>query len=136
VDIYHIGDTTYFGDSVSQRWMVTPSHRPLEQEKYLAEINPLSMIKITKLEEVQYLGPDKKVSGRPYLIRARAQVNNAFLNTYWNNFCYQFWIDRGSQYIRQFSLEASHRQRPQDRLAVKVEMWDFNGRNITIRPPQ
>ncbi|MDK2894017.1 MAG: hypothetical protein PWQ98_142 [Moorella sp. (in: firmicutes)] len=135
VEIYQVKDTTYFRDPTSKRWMVTPGNNPLEQEKYMAEINPLSILKITRVDDLQFLGRQKKVPGRPYLLTCRPQVNNQFLNSYWQDLYYQFWVERGSNYIRKVSLEAAHRQRPQDKLIMTVDFYDFNKR-INIKPPQ
>ncbi|MDN5344067.1 MAG: hypothetical protein PWQ18_178 [Clostridia bacterium] len=135
VEIYQVKDTTYFRDPASKRWMVTPGNSPLEQEKYMAEINPLSILKITQVDNLKFLGRQKKVPGRPYLLTCQPRVNNQFLNSYWQDFNYQFLVERGSNYIRQVSLEAAHRQRPQDKLTMTVDFYDFN-RRINIKPPQ
>ncbi len=135
VEIYQIKDTTYFRDPTSKRWMTTPGNNPLEQERYMAELNPLSILKITQVEDLQYLGRQKKIPGRPYLLTCRPRVNNLFLNSYWQDFRYQFLVERGSTYIRRVTLEAAHRQRPQDKLTMTVDFYDFNKR-ITIKPPE
>lgn len=135
VEIYQIKDTTYFRDPASKRWMITPGNSPLEQEKFMAEINPLSILKIMQVNDLQYLGRQKKVPGRPYLLTCKPLVNNQFLNSYWQDLNYQFWVERGSNYIRRVSLEASHREHPGDKLIMTVEFYDFNKR-INIKPPQ
>jgi len=134
VEIYQVKDTTYFKDTISDRWMVTPGNNPLEQEKYMAEINPLSILKITEVNELQYLGRQKKVSGRPYLLTCKPKVNNLFLNSYWHQYFYKIWIDRGSKYITRVSLEAVDRKKNQDKLSMTVDFYDFN-KNIKIKPP-
>ncbi|WP_258358560.1 hypothetical protein [Moorella sulfitireducens (nom. illeg.)] len=135
VEIYQVEDTTYFRDPTSKRWMVTPGNNPLEQEKYMAEINPLSILKITRVDDLKFLGRQKKVPGRPYLLTCRPQVNNQFFNSYWQDPYYQLWVERGSNYIRKVSLEAAHRQHPQDKLTMTVDFYDFNKR-INIKTPQ
>lgn len=135
VEIYQVGDTTYFRDPTLERWMVTPGNNPLEQEKYMAEINPMSVLKITQVDDLQYLGRQKKVPGRPYLFTFRPKVNNQFLNTYWQDFTYQLLVDRGSKFIRRVTLEASHRERPDDKLTMTIDFFDYNKR-INIKPPQ
>lgn len=135
VEVYQVEDTTYFRDPASKRWMVTPGNSPLDQEKYMAEINPLSILKITQVNELQYLGRQRKVPGRPYLLTCRPRVNNQFLNSYWRDFFYQFWVERGDKYIRRVSLEAAHRQNPEDKLTMTVDFYDFN-KHIKIKPPQ
>lgn len=135
VEIYQLEETTYFRDPVSKRWMVTPGNSPLDQEKYMAEINPLSILKITQLDGLQYLGRQRDLPGRPYLLTCQPQVNNQFLNSYWQDFYYQFWVERGDKYIRRVSLEAAHRQNPEDKLTMIVDFYDFN-KNIKIEPPQ
>ncbi|WP_338823937.1 hypothetical protein MHOCP_20940 [Moorella humiferrea] len=135
VEIYQIEDTTYFRDPASKRWMITPGNNPLEQEKYMVEINPMSILKVTRVDDLQYLGRQKSIPGKPYLLTCRPQVNNQFLNSYWQDLYYQFWVERGSNYIRKVSLEAAHRQRPQDKLTMTVDFYDFNKR-INIKPPQ
>ncbi|NLW07183.1 MAG: hypothetical protein GX039_04290 [Clostridia bacterium] len=135
VEIYQLDQTTYFRDPTSKRWMVTPGNSPLEQEKYMAEINPLSILKITQVNELQFLGRQRDLPGRPYLLTCRPQVNNEFLNSYWQDFYYQFWVERGSKYICKVSLEAAHREKPEDKLTMTVDFYDFN-KDIKIEPPQ
>lgn len=135
VDIYQVKDTTYFKDPVSQRWMVTPGNNPLQQEIFLIEVNPLSILKITKVKELQYKGKQKNIPGRPYLLVLRPEINNNLLNAYWENFSCSLWIDRGNPYIRQVELVAEHRQKAGDNLLIRLELYDFNKR-ITVEPPQ
>ncbi|MGI9860520.1 hypothetical protein SDD30_03915 [Moorella naiadis] len=135
VEIYQVKETTYFRDPSSKRWMVTPGNSPLDQEKFMAEINPMSILKIMQVNDLQYLGRQKKIPGRPYLLTCKPRVNNHFLNSYWQDFNYQFLVERGSTYIRRVSLEASHREHPQDKLTMIVDFYDFNKR-INIKPPQ
>lgn len=134
VDIYQVKDTTYFKDPVSQRWMVTPGNNPLQQEIFLVEVNPLSILKITKVKELHYKGRQKNMPGRPYLLVLRPEINNALLTAYWGNFACKLWIDRGTTYIQQAELVAEHRQKPGDRLLIKLELYDFNKR-INVKPP-
>lgn len=135
VDVYQIRDTTYFKDALSGRWMVTPGNSPLQQELFMAEVNPLSILKITRIKELQYKGRQKNMPGRPYLLLLRPEINNRLLNAYWENFQYKLLIERGSNYIRRVELVANHRQKPEDMLNMVLELYDFNKR-ITIKPPK
>ena len=135
VDIYQVKDTTYFKDPLSQRWMVTPGNNPLQQDIFLVEVNPLSILKITQVKELQYKGRQKNMSGRPYLLALRPEINNALLNAYWHNFFCNLWIDRRDLYIRQAELVAEHRQKAGDSLVIRLQLYDFNKR-INIEPPQ
>lgn len=135
VDIYQVKDTTYFKDPVSQRWMVTPGNNPLQQDIFLVEVNPLSILKITEVKELQYKGRQKNMPGRPYLLSLRPEINNALLNAYWHNFSCNLWIDRREPYIRQVDLVAEHRQKAGDSLVIRLQLYDFNKR-IDIKPPQ
>lgn len=135
IEVYQVENSTYFRDFDSERWMVTPGNSPLDLEKYMVEINPLSIIKITQANDLQYLGRQRKVPGRPYLLTCRPWINNQFLNSYWHDFYYQLWVERGSKYIIKVSIEAIHRQNPQDKLLLTVDFYDLNKR-IKIKPPQ
>ncbi|MGI9952280.1 hypothetical protein V3F56_07950 [Moorellaceae bacterium AZ2] len=134
VDVYQIQDTTYFKDPLFGRWMVTPGNSPLQQELFMAEVNPLSILKITKIQDLQYKGRQKNVPGRPYLLELRPEINNRLLNTYWRNFYYKLWVERGSHYIRKVELVADHRQKPGDKLRITLELYDFN-KVTKINPP-
>lgn len=135
VEVYQVKDTTYFKDPISKRWMVTPGNNPLEQEKFMAELNPLSILNIVQINDLQYLGRQKEMPGRPYLLTFNPRVNNRFLNSYWKDFSYKLWIEPGSNYIRRVHLEANHRKHPKDKLVMDVDFYDFNKR-IKIELPE
>ncbi|MGB9782935.1 MAG: hypothetical protein ACPLXA_08225 [Moorellaceae bacterium] len=135
VDIYQVKDTTYFKDVLSGRWMVTPGNTPWQQELFMAEVDPLSLLKITQIKELQYQGRPRNLPGRPHLLMLQPEVNNRLLNSYWKNFYYKLWIEKGSHYIRRVELVADHRQKAHNKLTIVLELYDFN-RRFTIEPPQ
>lgn len=134
VHIYQIQDTTYYKDALSGRWMVTPGNTALQQELFMVEVNPLSVLKITNIQGLQYKGRQKNMPGRPYLLELRPEINNRLLNTYWQNYYCKIWVERRSHYIRRVELVADHRQKPGDRLHLTLELYDFN-KVTKINPP-
>ncbi|MDN5347810.1 MAG: hypothetical protein PWP65_1374 [Clostridia bacterium] len=134
VDVYHIREKTYFKDPIAGRWMIHQGSDPLKQELFMVEIDPLSILRFAQIEELQYLGRQKDIKGRPYLLVCRPKVVNQFLNRYARDFSYKLWIDRGSTRIQRVTVEATSRQKPTDKLTLDLELLDFN-RRLNIKAP-
>ncbi|GAW92181.1 hypothetical protein [Calderihabitans maritimus] len=134
-EIYHVGDKTYFLDPVSEKWLVTPGGGLFQNEFFMTELNPLASFRFPVVEDAQYLGTEEIRKRKTYVFRCQPEVNNNFLETYWEDFEYQLWVDRKSRRLVRGIIKARNRKDPEHFLSVKVDLFDFNT-EIKIEPPR
>jgi len=134
VEIYQIGDTTYFKESSGDKWMVLENNNIMNMEQFVTEVNPLSNFNFVIPEQVKYLGREE-VNGRTcHVITCAPDVENRILELHWKNFQYRFWVDKGKRVIRKALLKAQGKENSKALLELQVELSGFNKGNEIIPP--
>ncbi|MDX9872276.1 MAG: hypothetical protein RBT41_07645 [Clostridia bacterium] len=137
VEVYHLGDTLFRRDSLTDGWVVVPEQGRPAVEQLIAEINPLGAFHFTEQDNivVKRVGKEsiRGKSCRIYEVMGRGV--NEYMALYWQDFNYRLWIDKKDGVIRRAEVLAEHRDNSLHHLKITVEMMDFN-ETIEIQPPQ
>lgn len=134
VEIYQYGDTTYFKESDSDKWMVLEDSNIIEMEQFATEVNPLSSFKFEVPEEVEYLGKEEIEGDIFYTLSCSTDVENDIMEMHWKDFQYKFWIDKKDKFIRKAQVEARNKENENTSMLLIVELSDYN-KVKKITPP-
>jgi len=134
VDIYYIDRTIYNYDSFSEKWLVIDSGTTNSEELLISELNPLSNFRFKSVSTVEKVGFEPVDGTECLLVSCQPSLESQLLESLWDNFKYQIWIDYKQQIIRKATLEATNKQNPNTRLSIAVEFYDID-QPITIEPP-
>lgn len=133
VEVFQIANITYMKDSLTNKWVIIPENPVFETEYFMAEINPLASFVFTNLNDLQYLGREKIGGQKYYVMHCLPEVNNEFLNRYWQDFEYKLWIDSNKRIVRA-EVKAVNKAKPSDTLTMVVDLKDFHAK-IKLEPP-
>lgn len=125
VEIFQFADSTYQRDPISGKWMVFPTS-VTDMELMVTEINPLSNFNFKHLNEISYQGIEKMDGRKVYVLKCKPQINNQFLELYWENFEYTLWVDKASRYIIQATITATNIKTPENTLSLNISLDNFN----------
>ncbi|MDW7673003.1 MAG: hypothetical protein SCK28_00555 [Bacillota bacterium] len=134
VEMYQFVDSTYQKDPVSGKWMMFPT-TVTDMELMMTEINPMVNFDFNRLTEVSYEGIEKVENEKKYILKCKPQVNNQFLEIYWENFEYTLWVNKGDKYISQAAITATNKQNPENTLTLTITLSDFN-ESFTLEKPE
>lgn len=134
VDIYYIDRTIYNYDSFSEKWLVIDCGTTNSEELLISELNPLSNFRFKSVSKVEKVGFETVDGTECLLVSCQPSVESQLLESLWDNFNYQLWIDYKQQVIRKAALEAVNKQNPNTRLSIAVEFYDID-QPIKIEPP-
>lgn len=134
VEIYQIGNRSYTRDPVTNNWTVLDGVDLAQQQLYMAEIDPLSNFRF-QTKEVPHLLGKERVGGRScWVLEVNPQVENKYLELWWDDFTYRFWIDRKNHQLVRAQANARSKNSSSTRLTMVIDFQDFNKR-IEIQPP-
>ena len=135
IDIYYIDRTIYNYDSFSDKWLVIESSTKSSEELLISELNPLSNFSFKKqVELAEKLGFEKVDGTECLVVKCKPAIESQILETLWQNFEYQMWIDYKDRLVKKAVLVAANKQSPGTILKIEALFSDFN-ENITIDPP-
>lgn len=134
VDIYYIDRTIYNYDSFSQKWLVIDSDTTNSEELLISELNPLSNFRFKEINSVEKLNFENIDGTECLVVMCKPSIESQLLESLWQDFSYQIWIDYKNSLITKAILEASNKQTSSTKLNLQVEFSDIN-KNITIKPP-
>ncbi|HPF43851.1 MAG TPA: hypothetical protein PKV15_04075 [Syntrophomonadaceae bacterium] len=134
IDIYYIDRTIYNYDSLSDKWLVIESSTNSSEELLISELNPLSNFSFKQVDAAEKIGFEK-VDGRECLVvKCQPDIESKLLETLWQNFEYQMWIDYQDKIVRKAVLSAVNQRSPTTVLKIEAHFYDFDER-ISIDPP-
>ncbi len=134
VEIYQIGKRSYTRDPVTGKWTVIDGIDLSQQQLYMAEIDPLSSFQF-KSGAVPTLAGKDKVRGRKcWVLEVKPEVESKYLELWWEDFTYRFWIDRRSHVLLKAEAKARSKNSRDTKLTMVVEFRDFNEK-IKFEPP-
>jgi len=134
VDIYYIDRTIYNYDSFSKRWLVIDSGTANSEELLISELNPLSNFRFKNVTAVKKVGFEPVDGTECLVVSCQPSVESQLLESLWQDFDYQIWINYKQQVIRKATLKAVNKQNPTTRLSIAVEFYDID-QPIKIKPP-
>ncbi|HAA90752.1 MAG TPA: hypothetical protein DCE07_09335 [Peptococcaceae bacterium] len=135
VDIYQIGMKTYSCDPVSERWVILEGNDLSGEQMFMAEINPLKNFRFKRIGEPQLVGIEKMGKKKCWVIEFSPQVENDYLEAWWQNFTYRLWIDRKNHQLVQAKVTAENKNSPGSFLSLVITFQDFH-KKFEIKPPQ
>lgn len=133
-EVYQIQDTTYLLDPKTGKWLVVPGNELGRQKMLMAEIDPLSLLEFTALGPVVYRGREKGEWGRAHVVEFRPQLAGEFMNTWFEEFRYQVWIEPRTYWLRQAVVTAQSKANPTVQATFTVRLSDF-GVKLKLEPP-
>ncbi len=134
IDIYYIDRTIYNYDSLSEKWLIIESDTTNSEELLISELNPLSNFRIRAPVTVEKLGFEK-IEGTECLVAAcKTGVQSELLETFWQDFEYQFWIDYKKGLVKKAKVEAKNKDSFETILKIEVVFKDIN-KKISIEAP-
>ncbi len=134
VEIFQIGKKTYTRDPVSEKWVVLEGNDLTRQQVFWAEINPLSNFQFKIIGSPRILRTEKVGRRKCWLVEFRPEIENKYLEMWWKNFTYRFWVDKRSRMLLKAQATAENKNSPGTFLSLTVEFRDFN-QKIEIKPP-
>jgi hypothetical protein len=135
VEIYQIGMRSYTKDPVSGKWTILDGVDLSTQQLYMAEIDPLSSFQLRNVGEPSYLGREDVGNSKCVLLEIeQPKVESKYLEIWWKDFTYRFWIDRRKEQLIKAEIRAVSTQSSDTSLTMAVEFKDFN-KKIKINPP-
>ncbi|HBT20758.1 MAG TPA: hypothetical protein DEA47_05295 [Peptococcaceae bacterium] len=135
VEIYQIGDTTYFREKKDDKWMVLEDNNIMKMEQFMTEVNPLSNFNFVIPEQVNYNGKEKINGILCHVLSIEPNVENRVLKMHWQGFSYKLWIDKGGDYVRKAVVRAEGKENPSAVLEINIGLRDFN-KGEEIIPPR
>ena len=134
VEIYQIGLKSYTKDPVSGKWTVLEGVDLTQQQLFMAEIDPLSSFRFKTMEEPRLIGKEKVEGRKCWVLEAKADVESEYMQTWWQDFTYRFWIDRRKHELLKAEAIAKSKNSSDTTLTMTVNFRDFN-KKIKISPP-
>jgi hypothetical protein len=135
VEIYQIGMRSYTKDPVSGNWTILDGVDLSTQQLYMAEIDPLSSFQFKNIGEPLLLGKEEVGNIKCALLELeQPKVESKYMEIWWKDFTYRFWIDRRKEQLVKAEITAVSTQSRDTSLTMTVDFKDFN-RKIKINPP-
>ena len=134
IDIYYIDRTIYNYDALSDKWLVIESSTKSSEELLISELNPMSNFTFKTIKAVEKIGFEKVDGTECLVVRLRPAIESQLLETLWQHFEYQMWIDYQDRIVRKAALSAVNKRSPTTILKIEVQFSDFNEK-ISIDPP-
>lgn len=135
VEIYQIGKRTFTWDPVSKKWVILEGNDLTQQQVFMAEINPLSNFQFKTIGNPRLLGVEKVGKRKCWIVEFHPEIENKYLEMWWKNFTYRFWVDRKNHFLLKAKATAENKNSPGAFLSLIVEFQDFN-KKIEIKPPE
>lgn len=134
IDIYYIDRTIYNYDSLSEKWLVVESSTNSSAELLISELNPLSNFTFQPVKAAEHAGFEAVDGAECLVVKCQPDLESKLLETLWQNFEYQMWIDYQDRMVRKAVLSAVNKQSPQTILKIEARFYDFD-EEISINPP-
>ena len=132
VELVKIGDSTFSRDPFSKKWIKFADSQAAQQV-FLAELSPLSSLKIKELGEVVLSGQDKVNGDKVWVCQLKPTVDNQTMEAYWTDFHYTLYVRKSDKTLVKATIEATNKARS-DPMTMTLEFRDI-GKKITIETP-
>ncbi|MDF9407934.1 hypothetical protein L7E55_06105 [Pelotomaculum isophthalicicum JI] len=134
VDFIQVGDSSYFRDQPSGRWVSLPGNKLSDMEIFYAELNPLAYFNFKDIPDLKYKGIVKVNGERLLQMEIRPILMDPFLELRLTDFSYMIWLSPEDYRIKQALIQAKEKNSPQSGIEINLSFWDYD-KNISIVPP-
>jgi hypothetical protein len=135
VEVYQTGTRSYTLDPASKHWLILEGTDLAQQQIFMAELNPLSNFQYQAIDRPKLLEPETVDGRNCWVVEFRPRIENKFLEMWWDNFIYRFWVDRQSRQLTRAMATAENKNSPGTFLTMVVDFQDYN-QNIDFHPPE
>lgn len=134
IDLIQIGESSYFKDQPSGRWISLDGNKISDMEVFYAELNPLAYFNFQDIPELKYKGTAKTNGARALLMELRPLPADLLLNNRLTDLSYKIWLDPKDYRIQQALIQAKDKNSPQSSIEINLSFWDYD-KNISITAP-
>ena len=132
VEIIQVGDSTYNKDPFSKKW-IKFANTAATQEAFLAELDPLSSLKMKELGEVMLSGQEKVNGEKVWVCYLMPSVQNQMMEAFWTDFQYTLYIRKSDEMLVRATIEAKNKVKS-DSMTMILEFKDI-GKKMNIQVP-
>jgi len=132
VEIIQVGDSTYNKDPFSKKW-IKFANTAATQEAFLAELDPLSSLKLKELGEVMLSGQEKVNGEKVWVCYLMPSVQNQMMEAFWTDFQYTLYIRKSDEMLVRATIEAKNKVKS-DSMTMILEFKDI-GKKMNIQVP-
>lgn len=134
IDFIQVGDSSYFKDQPSGRWVSLPGNKLSDMEIFYAELNPLAYFNFKDIPELKYKGIVKVNGERLLQMEIRPNLMDPFLELRLTDFYYNIWLNPEDYRIKQALIQAKEKNSTHSGIEINLSFWDYD-KNISIVPP-
>ena len=134
IEFIQVGDSSYFKDQPTSRWIALPGNKMADSELFYAELNPLAYFNFKDVPELKYKGEEKVNGEKLLLLEMRPNLMDPFLELRLTDYAYKVWLSPEDYRLRQATLLAKDKHSPKSGIEINLRFWDYD-KNITINPP-
>jgi len=134
VEFIQVGDSSYFKDQQTGRWITLPGNKLADSELFYAELNPLAYFNFKDIPELKYKGEENVNGEKLLLLEMRPNLMDPFLELRLTDYYFKVWLSPADCRIRRATLQARDKYSPQNGIEINLRFWDYD-KNITIEPP-
>lgn len=125
VEIYQINDKMYRRDPLTAGWLVVSANGKASMEQLISEFNPLGVFNVSAEFDVMYSGTAKVNGAACRVYEVMTKGENKYLELYWQDFNYRFWIGKRDGYLHKAEITAEHRDNSLHILTVSINFSDY-----------
>ena len=133
VEFVQVGDTAYFKDHTSGKWISLPGSKLVDSELFYAELNPLAYFNFKDVPGLKYKGVEQVNGERLLAMELRPNLMDPFLELLLTDYSYKIWLSREDYRLRRAVIQAREK-RNNGAIEINLRFWDYD-KNITINPP-
>jgi len=133
VEFIQSGDTAYFKDHASGKWISLPGSKLVDSELFYAELNPLAFFNFKDVPKLKYMGLEQVNGERLHALELRPNMMDPFLELLLTGYSYKVWLSREDHRLRRAVIKAREK-RNGGAIEIELRFWDYD-KNITITPP-
>ncbi|HOV79013.1 MAG TPA: hypothetical protein PK728_02815 [Bacillota bacterium] len=134
IEFVQVGDTSYFKDQPSGKWIALPGNKLADSELFYAELNPLSYFNFKDVPELRYAGEERVDGEKLLVLEMRPNLMDPFLELRLTDYFLKVWLSPEDYRLRQATLTARDKYSPKNGMEINLRFWDYD-KNIAINPP-
>lgn len=126
VEIYQLNDKMYRRDPLTEGWLIVSDNGKASMEQLITELNPLGVFNVATEFEARYSGTER-IEGTPCRIyEVMTKGENKYVELYWQDFNYRFWVGKRDGNIHKAEISAEHRDNSLHTLTVSIIFSNYH----------
>lgn len=134
VEFIQAGDSAYFKDQTSGRWITLAGNNPSGMENFYAELNPLVYFNFKDIPEIMYKGVTTLNGEKLLYMEIRPILSDPLLELRLTDFFFKIWLNTEDYRIHQALIQTREKNNPKSEIEIDLSFWDYD-KNISINPP-